>query len=351
MPVQYDPSRSWDWNRRHPPVAVSAPPEVVPFAGEWNWCGLPVNSPLGVAAGPLLNGAWLAHYARLGFDILVYKTVRTSARACYDLPNLVPVSATQLSATGTIVAATDSMQGSWAVSFGMPSVDVMTWTTDVRQTRSALRSGQVLVVSVVGTQSDTDSASASLALLADDFARCAAMAVDAGADGVEANFSCPNVCTDDGQLYQQPATAGEVAAQIRAAIGAVPLVLKIGFVESRDHARRLVDAVAPSVNGLAMTNAISASVRSSGGELLFDGQSRGICGDAIRDASVHQVAMFADVIERTQAPLHIVGVGGISTLAHVEQYLSAGASSVAMATAPMVTPDVALEIREQRGRS
>ena len=34
-------------------------------------------APIGVAAGPLLNGAWCLHYASLGFDLLTYKTVRT----------------------------------------------------------------------------------------------------------------------------------------------------------------------------------------------------------------------------------------------------------------------------------
>ena len=52
--------------------------------GQWQFCGLPVNSPLGVAAGPLLNGRWCLYYASLGFDVLTYKTVRSRRRECYD---------------------------------------------------------------------------------------------------------------------------------------------------------------------------------------------------------------------------------------------------------------------------
>jgi hypothetical protein len=41
--------------------------------GHWTFCGLPVASPLGMPAGPLLNSRWILHYAALGFDVLTYK--------------------------------------------------------------------------------------------------------------------------------------------------------------------------------------------------------------------------------------------------------------------------------------
>src|SRR5258706_12511947 len=45
--------------------------------------GLKVRSRLGIAAGILLNSKWVAAYAGLGFDVLTYKTVRSSHRPCY----------------------------------------------------------------------------------------------------------------------------------------------------------------------------------------------------------------------------------------------------------------------------
>ena len=85
----YDIARSYDWNYEN----VPAPPEIeVPAVpGEWHFCGLPVASPLGIPAGPLLNSKWILYYARLGFDVLTYKTVRSSYRGCYEPPNLLPV--------------------------------------------------------------------------------------------------------------------------------------------------------------------------------------------------------------------------------------------------------------------
>lgn len=352
---KYDLQQTWLWNLQHAPAlrtfdSDSSPSAPKPplDAGEWHWCGLPTTSPLGIPAGPLLDARWLLYYADRGFDVLVYKTVRSTAQDCYPLPNLVPVTSGSLSEPGTTVSSTDRMQHSWAVSFGMPSQPPDIWQADVQQARQHLPAGKVLVVSVVGTQStDIADPEASLEALADDFATCARWAVNSGAHGIEANFSCPNVCTTDGQLYQQPIAAGLVAERIRSQIGSVPLVLKIGLVSNSEDAARLLQQVGPHINGLAMTNAISAKVQDTSGRLMFAGQSRGICGDAIREASVAQVRMFRQLPETSNYGIDLMGVGGISTAAHVRQYLQAGAGCVGLATAPMLNPDVALEIRQR----
>src|SRR5690349_1850658 len=112
---RYDISQTYDWNYAHAP---SPPPKTQspPIAGNWSFCGHPVRSPLGVAAGPLLNGRWLVYYAALGFDVLTYKTVRSRKHECYELPNLQPVSVHALDRPGERLIATGEMQGSWAVS-------------------------------------------------------------------------------------------------------------------------------------------------------------------------------------------------------------------------------------------
>lgn len=344
MSDRYRIDETWRWNLDHAPPANSA--ESAPIPGEWKWCGLPVNSPLGISAGPLLNSGWLLYYANRGFDILVYKTVRSSQRACYPLPNLVPVVTGPLTTPGLTLDESPEMQGSWAVSFGMPSQTPDAWRQDVETARDHLASGQVLVVSVVGTQAEgTDSGDESLDQLADDFALCAKWAMESGAHGIEANFSCPNVSTADGQLYQHPDAAGKVAARIRDAIGDAPLVLKIGRVTTAASAVDLISSVGPYVNGLAMTNSIAASVKGSDGRLLFDGQCRGICGDATRAASVEQTRMFRTIVDDAPWSVELIGVGGISSATHVHEYLDAGADSIALATAVMIDPAVGEKIR------
>src|SRR6266567_3359373 len=79
--TRYNWHQTYDWNYEHGPKPPLQDEAAVP--GQWDFCGLPVGSPLGVAAGPLLNGKWILYYAALGFDVLTYKTVRSRARLCY----------------------------------------------------------------------------------------------------------------------------------------------------------------------------------------------------------------------------------------------------------------------------
>ena len=74
----YRLDRSYQWNYSHAPAL----PKVRRLAqGQGGrLLGRPVNSRLGIASGPLLNSKWVEAYARLGFDILTYATVRSAYR-------------------------------------------------------------------------------------------------------------------------------------------------------------------------------------------------------------------------------------------------------------------------------
>jgi len=343
MLPRYDRSQSYRWNYDHapaPPIGVIVPK----VAGPWTFCGRPVPSPLGIPAGPLLNGDWILFYAALGFDVLTYKTTRSVARECYPLPNLVPVQSGPLQGGERGLAASQAMDASWAVSFGMPSMPPEVWRADVEWTRRQLPKEKILSVSVVASvQPDW-----SLDDLAADYARCARWAMESGADCVEVNFSCPNVATCDGQLYQQPDSAGFVAQHVRDAIGDTPLLIKIGHVPDEGAAAAVLDAVAPAADALSMTNCLVATIEGSAGP-LFDGQPRGIGGEAIRSASVSQVRLFSRLIRERRLPTKVIGVGGIFTAEHVREYLDAGAECVQLATAAMLDPLVGCRIRRELG--
>jgi dihydroorotate dehydrogenase len=336
---RYDLHQSYDWNYEHAPTTPAVAEPTI--AGQWDFCGLPVASPLGIAAGPLLNGRWILYYAALGFDVLTYKTVRSRYRACYAMPNLQPVVSQPLHRSDTMLPARDDMDGSWAMSFGMPSKAPDVWRADVEATRRALPPHKILSVSVVATPEPDWTRDD----LAEDFARCAKWAVDSGADCVEANFSCPNVSSADGQVFQQPEVAALVAANLRDAVGRKPLLLKIGHLPDEALATELCRAVAPFCDGLVMVNCISATVVDPVGRPMFGAQKRGIAGDAIREGAIAQVRLFARVIRREQFRLRLVGVGGIATAEHVQAHIDAGSHAVQLATVAMVDPAVGIKIR------
>ena len=308
---------------------------------EWNFCGLPIASPLGIAAGPLLNGRWILYYAALGFDVLTYKTVRSRSRVCYPMPNLQPVVSQPLRRDDAVLPTSAEMSGSWAVSFGMPSRSPDVWRADVEATRHALPPHKILSVSVVATPE----ADWTRDELAEDFARSAKWAVESGADCVEANFSCPNVASADGQIFQQPEIAGFVASRLREAVGQKPLLLKIGHVPEEELATELCRAVAPYVHALVMVNCIPARVVDAAGRPMFDAQKRGIAGDAIRAGALEQIRLFAQVLGRERISLRLVGVGGIGTTEYVRAHLDAGSHAVQLATSAMLDPTIGLKIR------
>ena len=336
---RYDPRQTYDWNYTHAPAPVPHDEPQVP--GSWDFCGLPVQSPLGIPAGPLLNGKWILYYAALGFDVLTYKTVRSRHRECYGLPNLQPVELGRLSGGGAPLRAEEEMHGSWAVSFGMPSKSPDVWRADIESTRRALPKHKLLSVSVVATPEPHWTVDD----LAEDFARCARWAVESGADAVEANFSCPNVASADAQLYQQPETASRVAARLRTAVGTKPLLIKIGHVTQEAEAAALVEAVSAHADGLVMVNCISARVADRQQRPLFEGQRRGIAGDAIRVPALDQLRLFARVVHQRKLKVRLIGIGGIATSEHVRSHLDAGAHGVQLATAAMLDPQVGLAIR------
>ena len=341
---RYDRLQTYQWNYEHAPEPCELDIPAVP--GNWSFCGLPVPSPLGIPAGPLLNGKWVLYYASLGFDVLTYKTVRSSARECYPLPNLQPVTASSMTGQESQVTLTDQMQGSWAVSFGMPSAAPEIWRDDITRTRELLPKEKILSVSVVGSLQP----GWSLEDLAEDYALCARWARESGADCIETNFSCPNVCTRDGQLYQQPEAATQVASRVREAIGDTPYLIKIGHLTQEETAREFLQAVAPFATAIVMTNSVATTVTDPRGTPLFNGEQRGICGVATREASLHQLKCFArliaDLPQNVKRP-ELVSCGGISTAEDVREFLNAGAQATHLATAAMIDPLIARQIRTE----
>jgi len=343
--ARYDITRSYDWNYEN----VPHPPDLdIPtVAGDWHFCGLPVASPLGIPAGPLLNSRWIIYYARLGFDVLTYKTVRSRYRACYDPPNLLPVTADNVVGDGTELKAApvDSAHDTWAISFGMPSKAPVTWQADVETARQGLGPNQVLSVSVVASPE----ADWTVKQVADDFAQCAEWAVESGAHVVEANLSCPNVCTKEADLYLDAEASGAIAATIRTRIGKTPLVLKVGYFPDPERADALIRAVSASADALSSTNSLTAPVRDAQGQSLFGGLRRGIGGAAITRRCNQELKLLSQLIEHTASPMQLVGVGGVMTAADVRERLAAGAHNVHLATAPMLDPWVGVKIRRELG--
>ena len=345
MYCAYDRSLSWEHNCIRGPQFYGADP-VVPDVPEKMFLGLPVRSRLGIAAGLLPNSNWLLPYARRGFDLLTWKTVRTRARACYPLPNWVLVD--DGGSTDGPVTVVERWSGdirdvSSAVCFGMPSFAPEQWRPDIRWARGQLLEGQLLIVSVVASpQPDW-----TIEQIADDFALCARWAVESGAQVIEANLSCPNVCSAEGSLYCDVLSSVRVVQRIRELIGAVPLLLKLGEFPSGQQLSQFLRAVNGLANGVTFVNCVTREVlRSDGTPVFGEGYRRaGVLGRGIHQAAVRLVGQVRELIDREGLSLELAAVGGVSRVCDAESLFAAGADAVLCGSAPAFLPGLAVELK------
>jgi len=346
VPPTYDIGQSYEFNYERGPL-LEGPFAEVPSTPLKELFGLKVRSRIGIAAGLLLNSKWIAGYARLGFDLLTYKTVRSQSRACYPPPNWVFVEAPNDSGPvyETNFDPQHAADASSAVCFGMPSMSPDVWRRDIRIAKSSLGEGQVLIVSVVATPGENPSAQG----IAEDFAQCAAWATEAGADVIEANFSCPNVCSAEGSIFLDAKFSGLIAGQIRRAIGSTPLTIKIGEFGSPAKMRTFFHAVANSANAVTLVNCIVRPVLNRAGQPVFGEQFRnvGVTGRAIHRPSLALIRQAAELMKQDGLDLKILAVGGASRAADVGDFFTAGAAAVLMGSAPMYLPDLALKIKRR----
>jgi len=347
----YRIDRTYEWNYEHGPQWAGPLPSV-PATPRKSFFGIDVASRVGISAGLLLNAQWIGFYARCGFDILTYKTVRSRRRDCHPMPNWLfidPAEAAQVGDTGRALRAraqppgSDPRQWTSTVSYGMPSRDPTVWMADVAHARSLLRDGQALIVSVVASPEATWSRDD----IVRDFGALAAMAREAGAQLVEANLSCPNVRSAEGDLFLDAEMSGRIAAALRAGAGTLPVLLKIGHVPDDERMHALLRAVAGHASGLVIVNGVSRPVIGDDGAAAFgDGRRQaGILGRGIYAIGVGDVARSVALIRRERLDLQVAGVGGIAGADDAAAYFEVGACAVLLGSAPMYDPTLAVRMK------
>ena len=344
MTATYNIHADYDYNYEHGPTFHGKLPEHLPASPRDIW-GLTLNSPLGVPAGPLLNAAYVDLYARLGFDVPVYKTVRSRHHPAHPAPNCLFVEhSRQLAITdeGQTIYTCDNQNQipehiSITNSFGMPSRDPEIWQADIERANRSLSRGQLMIVSCVGTPDQQST-------IEQDYARCARLAAEAGARAVELNFSCPNVSGCEGSIYQDAALCGRIVRAVKHAIPHIPVMIKIGIIADPLQLDRLLQATAHYIDGIAAINTLAMQVRQRNGEQALPGTGRlqsGICGALIQDIGLTMTQNLYAARKRGNYDFIICGVGGIAGITDINAYLQAGADLAMSATGAMWNPYLA----------
>jgi len=332
--------RSFAWNVEHPPKLPPRPRKLAP-GPPTRLFDRRVESPVGIAAGPLPNSRWVEAYARLGYGLLTYSTVRSAAHPALPAPNLLHCRATDPAVATPAPRPLDPAAVTWAVSLGLPSAEPDQWRGDVMRAKAKLRPGQMLMVSVAGTPGAETDAEA----LADDYARCARWAAEAGADVIEVHLACPNA---GGQrvemLFENVPLATFVVDRVRRAVGHRPVTAKLGATRSPRALHELASRLAPRLDGFVLVDGLQRRVVKPDGAPAFPGPGReqaGVVGAALWETSHVQLEELIAWRKAGAWSKAILAMGGLTTVGRLRQALQAGADAALVATAALTDPLIA----------
>ncbi len=338
----YDLLRSYRENLTTP-VGPRLPDR--PRAGERRWrvLGRDVGFPLGVPACVLNGGEeWVRYHARNGFSVLTYKTVRSRAHE----PNAQPNWTFAPRPPGEVVVsdpwdwtAPGDPGVSTVNSFGVPSPAPEEWMPDLERSLAAVDDDQLLLVSVMGSGDGP--------ALAEDFARTALLAQEAGAGVVELNLSCPNTLGSSPDGVEPPlcldadATVAVVGAVRRALDDRTGLVAKISWLDA-DRLAALVPRLAPLVDGIAGINTVPSRVVRSDGEPTFPGRAvAGLSGAAVRGHALDLTRRLVALREAGGRHFDVLAMGGVTDVASFAALYDAGADAVQSASGAFADPFLA----------
>ena len=159
-----------------------------------NVAGLQLENPTIIASGILgYSAESLNRLAKDGAGAVVTKSIGIEPRVGYSNPTVVQAMAGLINA------------------MGLPNPGIDVYDQEIKYCKTILR--VPLIVSVFGYS-------------ADEYAIVAKKAVDAGADAVELNVSCPHVQFTGAEIGQNPRLLVEVVEKVKAAVSK-PIIVKL----------------------------------------------------------------------------------------------------------------------------
>jgi dihydroorotate dehydrogenase (NAD+) catalytic subunit len=315
----------------------------------FDFLGTRIDYPIGIPAGPLLNGKFVKAALDKGWTVPVHKTVRSAKHPCNDFPNVLgvvdlPGDLTLEMAQKPLVVKDDYQEPlSITNSFGNPSYDPEVWMKDLRDSVAYAKPGQLVMCSFEATKREGMSPEEYVA----DWVNGMQMMKDAGVKVLETNFSCPNEGAASLLCFDVPKVK-MITTAIKEQIGDTPLIIKIAYF-GQDELRELVQEVGNIVDGFAAINTIPAPVVNPDGTQALPGAHRvksGICGHAVKWAGVDMTRRLAELRSEFRMRYGIIGSGGVTVPEDYKEYRDAGADLVMSATGAMWNPYLADEIKK-----
>ena len=261
-----------------------------------NIAGLQLGNPTILASGILgYSAESLNRVAKGGAGAVVTKSIGIEPRVGYPNPTVVQAEAGLINA------------------MGLPNPGIALYSQEIKYCKTILR--VPLIVSVFGYS-------------ADEYSTVAKKAVDAGADAVELNVSCPHVQFTGAEIGQNPKLLAEVVEKVKAAVGK-PILVKLSpnVANIAVTARAAVEAGADALTAVNTLKAMA--IDSETMRPILSNLKGGLSGPAVKPVALRCVYDIRE--ELPNVP--IIGCGGITDWRDAVEFLLAGASAVQVGTA------------------
>ena len=347
----YDPNKSYAENCEKGPFGGFSDGIVYENKGEpkYEFLGHKVYLPFGIPAGPIPNANFCKGGFEKGFDIIMYKTVRTREHPCNPFPNIVPVDAgekltLEKAESGLTTAENFSTPIAITNSFGVPSFPPSVWQPDLKRAISLAKKGQLLIATYQGTNTGEGEE-----VFLQDWITGAQMVKDCGAEVIELDISCPNEGSNQ-LLCHDTARVEKICTLIKDILGDIPVLLKMSYFSSDEKLKDFIQRLSPLVAGFNAINTIASEVRKPNGEPALPGKGRlysGVCGAPIKWAGLDMVKRIKKLRDDLNLNFVIIGTGGVTTPEDYKEYIEAGADAVMSATGAMWNTNLAKEIKSE----
>lgn len=346
----YDPEKTYEENYEKGPYGAFADGKIFKQKGEpqYEYLGQKVYLPFGIPAGPILNSKYVKAAFEKGFDLVVYKTVRSDVFPCHPIPNIVPLDVTgdlSIEKLQEPLTVKDKYSEPLTItnSFGVPSKKAEIWIEDVKEALKYEGRGQVLILSFMGTVRPNQTQEEFI----NDYILAGKLALQTGVRIIEANLSCPNIGNEGLVCYNLEVTE-KIAKGLKKIKKDIPLILKVGYFQNDEQIKRLAEIADKYADSIAVINTLQGTIVDKNGDQALPGKNRlrsGVCGSAIKWAGLEMVKKLEKIRRERKMKFSIEGIGGVMSPDDYFEYKKAGANSVMSATGAMWNPHLAQEIK------
>jgi len=162
-----------------------------------------------------------------------------------------------------------------------------------------------------------------------------------GVSALEMNVSCPNVEKGGIQFGSDPSLLEKLTADVRKVVSK-PLIVKLSpnVADIKPFAKGVENGGADAISAINTLIGMSVDIKTKKPKL-----SRvmgGLSGPAIKPVAVRMVYESAKIVN-----IPVIGIGGITNLDDVLEFLIAGASAVEIGTFNFIDPTASIDILEK----